>query len=190
LKQIDFSKVYLGSSSQGKLDEYKSFGLPLKQTSLPDAPEVQGSDQEVITYKALTFGENFLVEDTSLQVEGEEVGVNIKWLIKELHNNPKFHHKKATWVVYLGLIQNGFLYLATGHVSGTIDITRKDKSAFGFDSVFIPDGSDKTLWELKQLKAKTPFSARKIAIDHMLNHEFDTVVEVINIPPWTGVYQK
>ena len=190
MKDVDFSKVYLGSSSKGKLDEYMGFGLPLKQISLPDAPEVLGTEEEVIIYKALNFGENFLVEDTSLHVEGFDVGVNIKWLIKEIHTNPKFQGKKATWLVYLGLVQSGKLYLVTGSISGTINMDRRSRDAFGFDSVFIPDGTDQTLWELKQANNKTDYSARKIAVDKMLRHEFDNVLSVNEIPVWTGPYQK
>lgn len=190
MTSIDFSKVFLGSSSKEKLDEYQSFGLPLKQTTLPDAPEVQGTEEEVIIYKSLNFGENFLVEDTSLYVEGFDVGVNIKWLIKEIHSNRKFQGKKATWLVYMGLVQSGKLYLVTGKVSGIINMDRKTKEAFGFDSVFIPDGASETLWELKQNHKKTDYSARKLAIDKMLNNEFDKVISVDQIPHWNGSFQK
>lgn len=187
---IDFSKVFLGSSSQGKLEEYASFGLPLKQTQLEDAVEVLGTEEEVIIYKALNFGENFLVEDTSLEVEGESVGVNIKWLIKELHNNPKYQGRKAVWLVYMGLVQNGQLYLSTGKIEGHINMTRKTREAFGFDSVFIPFGETKTLWELQQTGDKQKYSARKIAVEKMLSGTFDKVIPIDQIPTWTGSYQK
>jgi XTP/dITP diphosphohydrolase len=65
------------------------------------------------------------VEDTSLQVEGEAVGINIKWLIKELHNNPKYQGKKVQWIVYMGLVQSGNLYLVKGELLGLLIWTEK-----------------------------------------------------------------
>ena len=187
---IDFSKVLLGSSSAGKLAEYANFGLSLKQKVLEDAPEVLGTEEEVIIYKALHFGANILVEDTSLHIEGENLGINIKWLIKELHNNPKFNGKKATWQVFMGVIYEQRLYISQAEVSGVINSTRADKQAFGFDSVFIPTGESKTLWELKQSGYKDDHSARKRAVDKILKGNYDKVLDVASINPWTGSYQK
>ena len=190
MNKIDFSKIYLGTSSQGKLDEYNSFGLSLKNKIIPDAPEVLGTEEEVIIYKALNFGENILVEDTSLHVEGEDFGVNIKWLIKELHQNQKYDGKKASWLVYLGLIYQKQLYLTKEEVKGSICTKKGNKQAFGFDSVFIPDGEVESLWELKQKNYKDKHSARKKAITKLLNQQFDKVIPVETIPMWTGKYQK
>lgn len=188
--ELDISKLTLGSSSKGKLDEYQGFNLPFPQEVLPDAPEVLGSEEDVIIYKSLHFGDNFLVEDTSLEVEGESVGVNIKWLIKELHGNPKFQHKKAFWSVYLGVVQSGILYIVRARVSGVIHMEKKVEDAFGFDSVFVPEGSSSSLWELKQMGIHEKFSARKLAVDKLLRGDFDKIIKASLIPEWKGSYQK
>ena len=187
---INFDKVFLGSSSAGKLAEYASFGLKLKQKTLEDAPEVLGTEEEVIIYKALNFGENILVEDTSLSVEGADLGINIKWLLHELHNNSNFNGKKAVWQVYLGLVYEGKMYLAESSLSGVIVSAKANRDSFGFDSVFLPDGESKTLWELKQEGLKTNHSARKKAIDKLLSGEYSKVLDLEDIPLWTGKYQK
>ena len=186
---INFDKVFLGSSSSGKLAEYLTFGLNLKQKTLEDAIEVLGTEEEVIIYKALHFGENILVEDTSLSVEGADIGVNIKWLLHELHNSPKYDGKKAVWQVFLGLIYEGKMYLAEATLNGVIVSAKATKNAFGFDSVFLPDGETKTLWELKQEGLKVNHSARKKAIDKLLAGEYSKVLELKEIPPWTGKFQ-
>lgn len=187
---IDFSKVYLGSSNLGKLQEYASFGLNLAQKPIADLPEVQGTDEEVIVYKALAMGQGVLVEDTSLIVEGEDVGVNIKWLTKELHNNPKYEGRKAIWRVFLGLVYGDFLYVVSADIDGKISSKLKNKQAFGFDSIFIPNGSNETLDQLSKQGRKSEFSARKNAVLKLLNQEFNKKIPTKTIPAWTGDYQK
>ena len=187
---IDFSKVYLGSSSKGKLAEYNSFGLSLSQKEIPDYPEVLGTEQEVITYKALQMGEKVLVEDTSLQVEGEAVGVNVKWLIKELKTNPKYEGRAAIWTVWLGLLYEQNLYLVKAEIEGHLSAKNSSDPAFGFDAIFIPKGTNYTLAQLNALGLKQQYSARKAAITDMLSQKYTVVIPVNQIPPWTGAYQK
>ena len=187
---IDFNKIHLGSSSQGKLNEYASFGLNVKQKLLPDMPEVLGTDQEVITYKAITFGANILVEDTSLDVEGEAVGINVKYLLSELKTNPKYDGKKAVWTVWLGLIYDDFLYLVKSQINGKLSSTNANDIAFGFDAVFIPDSSLLTLAQLDNINQKHNFSARKSALTNMIIGNYTVVIQINSIKPWTGLYQN
>ncbi len=84
---FDLSKVVLGSSSEFKLNEYKSFGWQNKIIKLDDAKEVLGTQEEVAIYKAINFGSNILVEDTSFDIEGFDVGVNIKHLKNQIVKN-------------------------------------------------------------------------------------------------------
>lgn len=186
---LDLKQIKLGSSNPGKLKEYNSFGLSIPSTTIVDLPEVLGSEREVIIYKALSAGENILVEDTSLSIAGFDVGVNIKWLTEDLKTNPKYHQAKATWLVYLGVQQHGKLYLAKGEIKGSIDYTKSVLSnSFGFDSVFVPEGASLSLHELNQNSGKEQYSARKRAIDAFLCQKTE-VIPVEEVPEWKGDYQ-
>lgn len=187
-KKLDLTIIQLGSSSEGKRLEYQSFGLSIPIIKIADIQEVQGTDLDVIIHKAISVGENILIEDTSLEIENCSVGVNIKWLTKEIHDNPIYNGKKAYWRVFLAVIQNGKLYIAKAEVIGSIDQSKKSiTGAFGFDDVFIPMGSNLTLMELGNNKIN--YSARKIAIDNLLSG-YVIIKDVKEIPEWTGDYQS
>ena len=55
----------------------------------------------VAIHKASQLGEYVISEDTSLDIEGEQVGINVKWMMNEL---PKFVGKRAVWTVYLAIL--------------------------------------------------------------------------------------
>jgi inosine/xanthosine triphosphate pyrophosphatase family protein len=187
-QKLDLTIIQLGSSSNGKRLEYQSFGLSIPIITIEDIQEVQGTDLEVITYKAISVGENILIEDTSLDIEGFSVGVNIKWLTKEIHENPIYNGKKAYWRVFLAVIQKGKLYITKSEVIGTIDQSKKSiTGAFGFDDVFIPTGSTLTLMELGNNKIN--YSARKLALDNLLSG-IVLIKDIKEIPNWTGSYQS
>ena len=77
--------------------------------------------------QATSAGEGVLIEDTSLDVEGADVGVNVRWL---MDNMSTFANRKATWRVLLGTLQNGKVSIYEGITTGTIVPARGD-SAFG-----------------------------------------------------------
>lgn len=52
-------------------------------------------------HKASQLGEYVIIEDTSLDVEGEKVGVNVKWMMSSL---PSFVGKRAHWNVFLAIL--------------------------------------------------------------------------------------
>ena len=184
------ANLILGSSNQSKINEYNNFGLNLKTLTIKDLKEVDGSELEVIIHKVLELGEeNIIVEDTSLQVEGSNVGVNAKWLMDSLHTNQIYNNRKATWTVYIGLKCNDQIYVFTSSTTGVISQSKAHNRSFGFDAIFIPDGSDKTLFELSSLGRKADFSPRKKAIDQLLSKQIIYNIKASEIPPWTGKYQ-
>lgn len=187
---IDFSQIALVSSNDKKLKEYSQFGLPLVLAKNIDLKEVDGTPLEVIIHKAIEAGENKLVEDVSLYVQGSDVGVNIKWLSDKIKTDPSYNGKRATWTVMLGLVHNDQIYIAQGVVDGAIDQSNFVIDAFGFDSVFVPKGSKKTLHQLVIEGKKDLFSARKKAINNLLKSKFFKVMKRSEIPSWTGSYQN
>ena len=134
----------------------------------------------VAIHKASQLGEYVIIEDTSLDVEGEQVGVNVKWMMDSLSS---FVGKRANWNVYLAVLMQGRVHVYRGQVGGTIVEPRGD-SNFGFDPVFLPNGSDKTLAESKPDEV----SARAKAVENFVK---DIPFAIANpIFDWDGEYQK
>ena len=56
--------------------------------------------------------------------------------------------KKAVFSVRLGIVRDGMVDIFTGETHGKI-VPKKGTEGFGFDPVFLPDGSELTLAENK-----------------------------------------
>ncbi len=140
--------------------------------------EANASEKSKVIYqltKANCFG-----EDTGLEVEalngapgvksaryaGENKNFeeNIDKLLQELvqHSN-----KKARFKTVISLLQNNKEYIFEGICNGTIINERRGSNGFGYDSVFIPDGSAKTFAEMT-IEEKSNFSHRKKAMEKLI----------------------
>lgn len=97
----------------------------------------------VVRYKASQF-ENVLIDDTSLLVEGVEVGVNVRWLLSKLD---EFVGKRAEFVCLLAICRSGQVEIFEGRQLGHIVAPRGD--SFGFNRYFLPDGATLTFGEAK-----------------------------------------
>jgi len=168
----------LNTSNPGKLEEFKKlFGYELKSTSI-DLREINSDPESVVAYKAKMAGKGVLIEDTSLDVEGEDVGINIKWLMSHLK---EFIGKKAVWTVLLAMQEDDSILLWKGEVNGVL-VSPRGK-AFGFDHYFIPDGREQTLGESKT----NDVSARAVAVSNFKN---GVVFKTLGIPEeWAGEWQ-
>ena len=173
---------YLNTSNPNKMAEFRrlfdQYGVKL-ETSEIDLKEIIGTPEQVITHKASQLNKNVLVEDTSLDIDGEDVGINIRWL---LDNLPKHINKKATWTVLLAYrSDDGMVHIYQGQVEGII-VSPKGKG-FGFDPFFKPKSSQKTLAESKP----DQFNARSIAVDNLMKK-----IQLKSLPPiieWDGPWQ-
>lgn len=145
---------------------------------------------EVIIHKAKDAGPNRLVEDTSLNVEGSDIGVNIRWMLDNLN---KLSGKKANWIVLLGLNTGDNIKVFKGEVPGhLINPKTLPKKIFGFDPYFVPskNNNGKTLEELELDGKKDIFSARKLAANNFLKDKYERLIPINTIPKWTGRYQN
>jgi XTP/dITP diphosphohydrolase len=122
-----------------------------------------------------TFG-----EDTGLEVNalGGEPGVksaryageekafdkNIEKLLKNLEG---LEDRKAQFRTVISLIFKGTEYFFEGNCKGNITRAARGTNGFGYDPVFIPDGSDKTFGEMT-LQEKSKFSHRRKATDQLV----------------------
>lgn len=178
----------LVTSNEQKLKEFQSFGLNnLKIEKGRDLSEVESDAMTVIIYKSLEAGLNRIVEDTSLHVDGAEVGTNIRWLTDSISS---YKGVKATWEVLLGVNNGETITIYQGLINGEITDKYKEPIGFGFDCYFVPEDSTETLYDLETKGEKDNYSARKNAIMSFLNDESIHQVNIKDIPQWNGKMQE
>lgn len=90
---------------------------------------------------------------------------NIDKLLRELEGKP---NRKAQFKTVIALNIEGQQHLFTGIITGEITSERRGKGGFGYDSVFIADGFDKTFAELSSEK-KNKISHRAKAINQLID---------------------
>ena len=123
---------------------------------------------------------NCFADDTGLEVYSlnNEPGVyssryagypsnNTKNIKKLLYNLSTFNNKSARFRTVLSLIVDKSVFSFEGVVYGRINDKIKGSNGFGYDSIFIPKGFNKTFAELS-LKEKNSISHRSIAIKKMI----------------------
>ena len=119
---------------------------------------------------------NCFADDTGLEVEAlnGEPGVysaryagepsNSQRNIEKLLENLKgVENRKAQFTTVIAVILNDKTYFFEGAVHGKIIDCQRGEGGFGYDSVFIPDGYDKTFAELPA-EVKNSISHRAVAM--------------------------
>lgn len=176
-------KWRINTSNQGKLQEFKylfsKYGIELSSTHV-DLPEIHADPITVVAHKASQLEEHVLIEDTSLDVEGASVGINVRWLIDHLN---ECVGKKAVWRVLLAYRIGDEIHVFKGEVLGTI-VKARGAGGFGFDPVFLPDRSNATLAEAKPDEV----NARALAVDALISNKVFTTVPAIY--QWDGPWQE
>lgn len=172
----------INTSNPGKLQEFQrlfaKYGVTLWSTSI-DLREIASNPLSVIAHKASQLAEFVLVEDSSLEIEGATVGIHVRWLLDHLS---EYIGRKAVWTVLLAYRQGHEVMVYKGEVQGTI-VQARGEQGFGFDSVFLPDGSTLTMAESKP----DQFNARALAVDALMKNEILTIVKTID--HWEGAWQ-
>jgi XTP/dITP diphosphohydrolase len=118
-------------------------------------------------------------DDTGLEIEalGGKPGVlsaryagedknsenNIRKVLNEMKNNKNRIDRFRT---VIALITNNKEYLFEGIVNGVISEQPRGKHGFGYDPIFIPDGSNKSYSEMS-LEEKNKNSHRAIAVEKL-----------------------
>jgi len=186
---IDFElghDLKLNTSNLGKLVEFQRlFGETYSLTTTKqDLGEIESTPENVAIHKSIQMGDDVLVEDTSLDVEGASVGVNVKWMLDNLH---EFEGKAAKWTVMLAIKKGPNARICHGVVSGTI-VKAVGNQGFGFDPVFKPDLSDKTLAQEKPDRV----NARFYAVQALMSND-PKFCKTLEIPAelfhWSGAWQ-
>lgn len=165
----------------------KSFNIiTLKEAGIDiDIPEPHDTLEANATEKSKTIfiitNKNCFSEDTGLEVKAlhGEPGVksaryagegrNFDDNIDKLLTNLKYaDNKTARFKTVISLLLDGKEYFFEGICTGKIISQRKGNNGFGYDPVFIPDGSEKTFAEM-DMAEKNKFSHRKKAMEKLIN---------------------
>lgn len=183
--------IVIATNNPHKVDEINSIAgdqikiISLKEAGIDlDIPEPHATIEENASEKAKTIfkltNQNCFGEDTGLEVDAlnGEPGVksaryagedknfeaNIQKLLDKLKD---IENRDAKFKTIISLLWNGEEYFFEGIVKGKIIKERKGTNGFGYDSVFIPVGSEKTFAEM-EMSEKNVFSHRKKAVEQLL----------------------
>ena len=183
-------QLLFATNNKHKIEEIQSVvGDKIKITGLMDAGinidipephdtlEKNASEKSSVIF-ALT-GISCFSEDTGLEVESlnGEPGVrsaryagtgsaddNVSKLLENLDHNA---NRRAKFRTVISLIWKGDEHLFEGVCNGVIIEERRGNGGFGYDPVFVPDGSTKSFGEMT-LEEKNRFSHRKKAADQLV----------------------
>lgn len=184
--------LIFATNNQHKVDEIRillqnKFDIiTLKEAGIDiDIPEPYDTLEANASEKARTIHQltqrSCFSEDTGLEVPAlnGEPGVktaryagddkdfknNIDKLLQKLGDST---HREARFRTIISLIIDTKEYQFEGICEGSIVTTKKGNKGFGYDPVFIPNGSDKTFAEMT-IEEKSKFSHRRKATDQLTN---------------------
>jgi len=188
--------IIFATNNQHKVDEIRAVTgerfniITLKDAGIDiDIPEPHDTLEANAIEKASTIfklkNTNVFSEDTGLEVEAlhGEPGVksaryagdekNFQGNIDKLLGNLQSHQNKtARFRTVICLIWNNEQHLFEGICEGKIIQEQRGGKGFGYDPVFIPDGSDKTFAEMS-MEEKNVFSHRRKAMDKLIRFLLD-----------------
>lgn len=118
-----------------------------------------------------------LVEDTSLRfcTLGKLPGPLIKWFFTELGTSglcqllDGYPDRSAEASVMFGLYDGRQLHTFVGSMMGCISPNPRGDNGFGWDPIFIPQGSKQT-WAEMTIEEQKDLSMRKIALEKLRKH--------------------
>ncbi len=105
-------------------------------------------------------------EENSFAHQGSPGENNINKLLVKLKNKK---NRTASFRTVICLIIHDVEILFEGICKGTIIADRRGDNGFGYDSIFIPEGAEKTFAEMT-LSEKNNFSHRKKAVEKLIEH--------------------
>lgn len=184
-------QLIFASGNRHKADEIEA-ALPddfriiiMKEAGITDdIPEPFDTLEENSKHKAdflyNRLQQDCFAEDTGLEVEalngepgvksaryageGKDFDANIDKLLVNLEGKAS---RRARFRTVFSLIRNGEFFQFEGICNGTILEKRRGTGGFGYDPVFLPDGSDKAFGEMT-MEEKNQFSHRKKGLDLMI----------------------
>lgn len=186
------NNLIFATNNQNKVQEVRAvlgelFNIiTLKEAGIDiEIPEPHDTLEANATEKSKTIFEitkqNCFSEDTGLEVEaldgepgvksaryagqGRNFDDNIEKLLGRLQ---PFANRSARFRTVISLLLDGKEYFFEGICTGKIISERRGTKGFGYDPVFVPDGSDKTFAEM-DMEGKNKFSHRKKAMEKLIS---------------------
>lgn len=164
------------TGNQHKADYFaKWLGEPVEHVKV-DLVEIQSLDlHTIVEHKArqayAIVHKPVLVEDVSLTFTamGRLPGPLVKWFLEDLGVDglcklaDSLEHRRAEATVEFALFDGQQLASFTSTVNGTVADAPRGNHGFGWNPLFIPEGSDKTYAEMSDDEVK-PFSMRAQAV--------------------------
>jgi len=192
-------KLIFASNNAHKAEEIKAVVpagievVSLKEAGITvDIPEPHDTLEKNAIEKATVIysltNENCFSEDTGLEVtaldgspgvrtaryagDDSTAEQNIEKLLGFIESSTE---RTARFRTVICLILNGEQHLFEGVCEGQIATEPSGEDGFGYDPVFIPDGSDKTFAQMT-LAEKTEFSHRRKAVDKLVEFLNSTAI--------------
>ncbi len=184
-------KLIFATNNQNKVLEIKSAlqdGLEiitLQEAGIDiDIPEPHETLEENATEKSTVIhkltNENCFSEDTGLEVAalhgapgvlsaryaGDEAD-NTKNIALLLQNMQGIENREAQFKTVISLILNNVEHQFVGICTGKILAAPFGNKGFGYDSIFVPDGDNKTFAEM-EIEEKNKYSHRKKALTKLI----------------------
>lgn len=149
---------------------------------IPETAEtIEGNAILKANYVTQNYGYPCFADDTGLEVDflngapgvysaryaGEQKNAedNMNKLLLELRTTTS---RKAHFKTVICLNNNGMQHLFTGIINGTITTEKIGTNGFGYDPIFIADGTEKTFAELR-MHEKASISHRGIAVGQLID---------------------
>lgn len=176
-------KITLVTGNAHKVRDISSLlGLPISNIDL-DSPEIQSfSLKDIALYKAKDAYKKVktgyvLTEDTGLRFHAFDKlpGPFIKWFYKKLHNEGLvrllhgFVDRRASAEVCFCLYDGKEAKFFEARTGGEIARIPKGGQGFGWDAIFIPNGSKRT-WGQMTFEEKNKNNMRSVAIKELKNY--------------------
>ena len=182
MKKTIKHEIVFVTGNAGKADEVSRYlEMPVKHQSL-ELAEIQSLDLEEIVKDKVSraykqIGKPVLVEDVALTFHslGKLPGPFIKWFYEELGNDGLCRlldgkDRSCTATVCYGYYDgNKTIKLFEGSMAGTVSSSPLGSNSFGWASIFIPEGHEKTYAELTN-DEHGPFSMRKKALKKLRDY--------------------
>ena len=184
--------LIFATNNQHKVDEMRSIlGADFNIISLKDAgididiPEPHDTLEANASEKSGTIHrltkKDCFSEDTGLEVtalngapgvksaryagDANDFGKNVEKLLLDMQGIDK---REARFRTIISLILDDKEYLFEGICNGRIIEEKRGSLGFGYDPVFVPDGSEKTFSEM-EMAEKNLFSHRKKAMEKLIS---------------------
>lgn len=174
-----FDKIAFITGNEGKakyLSDY--FHLPVERIKI-DLPEIQSLDlKTIVEDKAKRAFEivrkPVLVEDASLVFRALDnlPGPLIKWFFESIGTEgmcnllDKYQDKRALAEVQFAIADKDGVHIFSGAIEGVISEKPRGEAGFGWDSIFVPEGRDKTRAEMTDFE-RHETSMRRLALEKM-----------------------